>query len=187
GVGDGVFGITARRRGHHPVARLEVLHLAPDRFDLARTFEPEPRADAADPAVLLAGRDAEVGAVEARGAHADQDLARRRLRLRHIADFRSILTDDCGFHAAPPRYRVHCSLMWLCGSIAAQRTWSAPSPRRGEGWGEGVQISRLTVTPHPTPLPMGEGADRACRSTIASNSTANLITLSPRARAVRPH
>src|SRR5262249_3912211 len=52
---------------------------------------------------------------------------------------------------------------------------------------KGVQISRLTVTPHPTPLPMGEGADRACRSTIASNSTANLITLSPRARAVRPH
>src|SRR5262249_6797346 len=30
----------------------------------------------------------------------------------------------------------------------------------GEGWGEGVRIYRETLTLHPTPLPMGEGADR---------------------------
>jgi Protein of unknown function (DUF2877) len=34
-----------------------------------------------------------------------------------------------------------------------------PSPRRGEGWGEGVAAYREIVTPHPTPLPLGEGAD----------------------------
>src|SRR5262249_62108163 len=28
----------------------------------------------------------------------------------------------------------------------------------------GLQTYRETLTPHPTPLPMGEGADRACRS-----------------------
>src|SRR5215470_3302522 len=31
----------------------------------------------------------------------------------------------------------------------------APSPRRGEGWGEGVTIERL-APPHPRPLPDGE-------------------------------
>src|SRR5687767_1056769 len=37
-----------------------------------------------------------------------------------------------------------------------------PSPRRGEGWGEGVRAYRESVTPHPTPLPMGEGAGSMC-------------------------
>jgi hypothetical protein len=41
------------------------------------------------------------------------------------------------------------------------RAQSAPSPRRGEGGGEGVRAYRETVTPHPNPLPMGEGAHRA--------------------------
>src|SRR3954451_17477808 len=39
----------------------------------------------------------------------------------------------------------------------------APSPHLGEGWGEGVATKRETKTPHPTPLPTGEGADRVCR------------------------
>ena len=40
-----------------------------------------------------------------------------------------------------------------------QRTRCAPSPHWGEGWGEGVRIYRETKTPHPTPLPPGEGAE----------------------------
>src|SRR5215211_2687872 len=48
--------------------------------------------------------------------------------------------------------------------MLAQRSRCAPSPRWGEGWGEGATgPSRETLTPHPTPLPMGEGADRVCR------------------------
>ena len=46
-------------------------------------------------------------------------------------------------------------------SPTAPRTRCAPSPRRGEGGGEGGRIYREILTPHPTPLPMGEGADRA--------------------------
>ena len=38
-----------------------------------------------------------------------------------------------------------------------QGRW-APSPQRGEGGGEGGRSFRETVTPHPTPLPTGEGA-----------------------------
>src|SRR5262249_34650896 len=33
------------------------------------------------------------------------------------------------------------------------RTRRTPSPRRGEGWGEGVATQREGETPHPTPLP----------------------------------
>jgi hypothetical protein len=33
-----------------------------------------------------------------------------------------------------------------------------PSPLREEGGGEGVRAYRKFVTPHPNPLPMGEGA-----------------------------
>src|SRR5262249_60999771 len=36
----------------------------------------------------------------------------------------------------------------------------------GEGWGEGIRIHRAIVTPHPNPLPMGEGALRVCRPII---------------------
>src|SRR5262249_12309189 len=48
--------------------------------------------------------------------------------------------------------------------------------RRGEGWGEGVRTYREIVTPHPTPLPMGEGADRVCRSIIGPTRTRAPIT-----------
>ena len=41
-----------------------------------------------------------------------------------------------------------------------------PLPFWGEGWGEGVTGYRETKTPHPTPLPMGEGAERVRRSTV---------------------
>ena len=57
-VGGDVFGVAAGRRRHHAVAGLEALHRAADRLDLAGAFEPEPRADAADPAVLVAHGDA---------------------------------------------------------------------------------------------------------------------------------
>src|SRR5262249_12731201 len=34
-----------------------------------------------------------------------------------------------------------------------------PLPVWGEGWAEGLQNYRETLTPHPTPLPMGERPD----------------------------
>jgi hypothetical protein len=47
----------ARCRTHHAVAGPDALDLAADRFDLAGTFEPDPRTLAADATVLVAGRD----------------------------------------------------------------------------------------------------------------------------------
>ena len=44
-----------------------------------------------------------------------------------------------------------------CGKLGG-----LPLPVWGEGWGEGVTRDRELETPHPTPLPMGEGADRVC-------------------------
>src|SRR3954467_283579 len=40
-----------------------------------------------------------------------------------------------------------------------------PSPRWGEGGGEGVRTYREFVTPHPNPLPMGEGGRTVRRNT----------------------
>jgi hypothetical protein len=48
---------------------------------------------------------------------------------------------------------------------SAPHTRCAPSPHLGERAGvRGLQDHRQTLTPHPTPLPMGEGADRVRRS-----------------------
>src|SRR4030095_16513396 len=92
-IGGHILGIAAGGRSHHAVAGLERRHVAPDRLDLARTFEPEAGSDAANPAVLLAGRDADVGAVEARSAHLDQDLIRRGLGPRDVAHFGALFAD----------------------------------------------------------------------------------------------
>src|SRR5436190_24119915 len=49
----------------------------------------------------------------------------------------------------------------------AANSGELPLPAWGEGRGEGVTDGRKTLTPHPTPLPTGEGADRVrCRSTL---------------------
>ena len=104
GVGDGIFGKAARRRAHDAVAGLEVLDLAADRLDLAGAFQPDPRADAADAAVLDAGGDQEVGAVEARGAHLDQHLVRLRLGLRQVADLDTFFAENCCFHDDSSRW-----------------------------------------------------------------------------------
>ena len=60
---------------------LEAAALA-DRLDLAGAFQPDPRTDAADAAVLMAERNQEVGAIEARCPHPDQNLIRLRHGLR---------------------------------------------------------------------------------------------------------
>src|SRR5712672_171252 len=46
--------------------------------------------------------------------------------------------------------------------MAVPQARPAPSPRGGEGWGEGVPIERL-VPPHPHPLPVGERESRCAR------------------------
>jgi glycosyltransferase involved in cell wall biosynthesis len=54
--------------------------------------------------------------------------------------------------------------------VEVPRSARAPSPRRGEGWGEGVTDSREAGTPHPNPLPVGEGANRASRTLLLGES-----------------
>ena len=46
----------------------------------------------------MARGDHEIGAIEARCAHADQDLVRRRRWLRQIADLNASIADNCSFH-----------------------------------------------------------------------------------------
>src|SRR5215475_4602632 len=53
--------------------------------------------------------------------------------------------------------------------MAVRQARHAPSPQRGEGWGEGGTIERL-VPPHPLPLPVGERESRrARRETVDPN------------------
>ncbi len=54
--------------------------------------------------------------------------------------------------------------------MSLPRRRCAPSPRRGEGSGEGVETYREPVTPHPNPLPMGEG-DRRARGARGGHNT----------------
>ena len=59
--------------------------------------------------------------------------------------------DDCVTARANP-VAMEISAVGILGEL--------PLPAWGEGWGEGVTDDRETLTPHPTPLPMGEGAHR---------------------------
>ena len=103
GVGDRIFGIAAGRGPHHPITGLETGDLAADRFNLARALKTEPGPHAADAAVLMPGGDHQIGAIEARSAHADEHLVRLRIRLWEIADLDPLLAQDCGFHCWLPR------------------------------------------------------------------------------------
>jgi hypothetical protein len=98
GIGDHIFGKATGRGGHHPVAGLDALHVAADRFDFAGTLQTEPRADAADGTVLMAQGDQQIGAVEARGADPDQHLVRLRHRLWQVADIDGFFTQYGGLH-----------------------------------------------------------------------------------------
>jgi cytochrome c2 len=60
---------------------------------------------------------------------------------------------------------------------AEQRMLPAPSPRRGEGWGEGVTHYRLSGPPSPPPSPRwGEGVP-PCRSDSSCSPTRSASTL----------
>src|SRR4030081_1874347 len=49
-----------------------------------------------------------------------------------------------------------------CRSVMRNRLGGHPLPAWGEGGVRGLPAHRETITPHPTPLPTEEGADRAC-------------------------
>jgi hypothetical protein len=77
--------------------------------------------------------------------------------------------------------RVHDNHLCAQGT-AEPRLRPAPSPRRGEGWGEGVTTFRI-CSPSPPPLPAGERESRrakhrirahyeVCSNTNASHATA---------------
>jgi len=67
--------------------------------------------------------------------------------------------------ALPGARAAHDSSIVASDAPKMPRAPSAPSPRGGEGGGEGAPAYRETVTPHPNPLPLGEGADRASLET----------------------
>src|SRR5215467_9350523 len=59
-------------------------------------------------------------------------------------------------------FRFLCSLLTFCAGADY-----CAKPPTGERVGvRGFQPPRETSTPHPTPLPKGEGADRACGPVI---------------------
>src|SRR6202035_304783 len=93
-----------RRRGHDPVAGLEILDLAADGLDFAGTLEPDPRAHAADGTMLDAGGNQRVGAVEARGADLDQNFVWFRLGLRQVTDLNTLFAENCCFHDHSSRW-----------------------------------------------------------------------------------
>jgi pyruvate dehydrogenase E2 component (dihydrolipoyllysine-residue acetyltransferase) len=61
----------------------------------------------------------------------------------------------------------------------AGTTHAAPSPRGGEGRGEGARIDREPTTPHPSPLPMGEGVRPALASPAAGSTNFAYSNLDP--------
>src|SRR5690349_24670089 len=62
-----------------------------------------------------------------------------------------------------------------CDSPAAPHTRSAPSPHRGEGWGEGVRSLSIDLNPSPHPSPSRSriyptSADLRCRTRVNPSS-----------------
>src|SRR4029077_9158059 len=101
-VSDRIFGNAARRRRHDAVARLEAGDLAADRLNIARAFEPDPRADAADTAMPIARRYDQIGAVERGSAYADQYLVGLGHRFFKVENFDPDMAQYGGFHSNSP-------------------------------------------------------------------------------------
>src|SRR5262249_53962317 len=88
---------------------------------------------------------------------------------------------------APParRSKPTCATVKECCSPLVgehgirARHGGTPSPRRGEGWGEGVRPYRKSRTPHPTPLPSGEGASRSRGSVVPKSHSFSLNAFRP--------
>src|SRR5262249_61387663 len=61
---------------------------------------------------------------------------------------------------------------------AGSGTAVSPPPPFGE-WvgGRGSETHPETLTPHPPPLPMGEGANRVCRITVTRSKTSRRCRL----------
>jgi hypothetical protein len=116
-VGHDILRVAARRRAHHAVARLDGGHRAADRLDLAGAFQAEPRPHTADAAMLKPGRDHEIGAIKARGAHPDQDLIGAGRRLGQVAQLDPGLAQNGSFHGGSsgsgttytPEEGIHCN------------------------------------------------------------------------------
>ena len=96
-----------------------------------------------------------------------------------------VALDDRGLdlRGRPPRRLRRAGVSGI--ALMVPRTRCAPSPRWGEGWGEGVrglsrEAHRETLTPHPIPLRMGEGADRARLERLVHPSAATRSSLNPK-------
>ncbi len=73
-IGQRIFREGGAARTHHLVADLDPLGVGADFGDLARPFHPQHGADAAGAAMGVTLGHAEVGAIEAAGVNADQNL-----------------------------------------------------------------------------------------------------------------
>ena len=161
-VGDGVFGEAAGGRAHHAIARLEVLHVAADRLDLAGAFQADDRAGAAHRAVAMAGGDREVGAVERRRPHLDQDLVRLGHGLGDVAELDALLADDGCFHSSSVgRHCLHASA--IC-AISASALPSGVNSAVAEGRGvSAVPAISASELPIRTCGPPWTDAPESCR------------------------
>src|SRR6185437_4100989 len=138
-IGHRIFGIGAAARAHDAVAGLEAAHLAADFSDLARPFETGDRAGTAEIAVTVAGRHEQIGAIEAAGADADQDLVGLRPRLRHVADFEALLAQYGGLHGSPPELSLAAARRSSRGWYGVEGDGDARLRRR-ERYGAMIEI-----------------------------------------------
>src|SRR5215213_2648441 len=93
-------------------------------------------------------------------------------------------TANCTRRVRPDAFNMSLSLFTrYAKQQPAPRVRCTPSPRRGEGRGEGVRTYRGTYSPSPHPSPQrGEGADRVRCVDIAQASTIEIFTAWRRAR-----
>src|SRR6266478_392937 len=93
-----IFGECGTARAHHPVADLHSLGLGTDLGDLTGPLHAEHGAEAPGAAMRMALGHAEVGPVEAAGAHFDQHLRAFRCGFGDVGDFGAVGAVDIGFH-----------------------------------------------------------------------------------------
>ena len=101
-IGQRILGEGGAARTHHLVADLDTSGVGTDFGDLARPFHPQHGAGAAGAAMRVTLGHAEVGAIEAAGVHADQNLRALRRWLGDFSDCSAVGAIDIGLHAIVP-------------------------------------------------------------------------------------
>ena len=118
-VGDGILGIAAGARAHHPVAGPELGNLGADLGDLAGPFEPRHRVHAAQRPVGPPGRHDQVRPVQPAGRDPDQNLVGLGRGHRHLADRQPLAGKHHCLHSPSPLGCGSRRMPGRCGRGAA--------------------------------------------------------------------